>query len=108
MSHSFQEGALEFRFPDAWLVCRPAESPFYRRHFSGFAGGCREVDFLIFDPNDRALWLLEVKDFSRFNRTNPEPLSRSWLRKFAMYSRSLPQRTRIATSHTKRDPPEQD
>jgi hypothetical protein len=67
MPQTFQEGRVEFSFPDTWLVLRPEKASYYKRHFQNFAGGCKEMDFILFDPTANVLWLLEVKDYT----TNP-------------------------------------
>ena len=66
MSQPFVEQSLHFDFPDDWLICRPETCSFYSRHFQSFAGGCREMDFLAYDPANSTLWLIEVKDYSWF------------------------------------------
>ena len=69
MSQKFQEGRLQFLFPDAWQICRPEGCSFYSRHFSNFAGGNKEVDFAAYDPAGNTLWLIEVKDYQTNFRT---------------------------------------
>lgn len=69
MTKPFDEGGLRFTFPPRWRVLRPARSSFYRRHFQGLAGGCKETDFVAYDPDLRVLWLIEVKDYSVHGRT---------------------------------------
>jgi hypothetical protein len=66
MSQDFPEGLLTFSFPDTWRICRPGVSSFFVRHFSNFCRGCKEMDFLAFDPTQTILWFIEVKDY----RTN--------------------------------------
>jgi hypothetical protein len=68
VSQQFVELRLRFDFPDGWSICRPQDCSFYVRHFQGFAGGCKEVDFLAYDPASRILWLVEVKDYSTSGR----------------------------------------
>jgi len=63
MSQDFAEGRLKFSFPDDWLICRPEGSSFYVRHFANFCGGCKEMDFLAYDPRGQTVWLIEVKDY---------------------------------------------
>lgn len=80
MPQSFSEGQLSFDFPDAWHVCRLQDTSFYIRHFQGFCGqagggGCKEMDFLAYDPVGRVLWLIEVKDYRVEQRTKPIELS---------------------------------
>jgi len=64
MPQTFQEGRVEFEFPDTWVVLRPEKATYYKRHFQSFAGGCKEMDFLLFDPGSKVLWLFEVKDYT--------------------------------------------
>jgi hypothetical protein len=75
MSQDFDEGRLKFRFPNGWLVCRPESTSFYTRHFQNFCGGCREMDFLAFDPATHVLWLIEVKDYENDRRTKQQDLA---------------------------------
>lgn len=74
MSQQFSEGNLTFSFPSTWLVCRPEKTSFYVRHFQGFCNGCKEMDFLAFDPGANSLWLIEVKDYRQNPRTKQEHL----------------------------------
>lgn len=69
MPQTFTEGSLTFEFPDTWRICRPEECAYYYRHFQGFCGGAKEVDFLAYDPGSKILWLIEVKDYSWFRRS---------------------------------------
>ena len=64
MSQSFKEGRIKFNFHDTWKVCRPEKSAFYTKHFQKFCGGCKEIDFLLLEPESQTLWLLEVKDYT--------------------------------------------
>jgi hypothetical protein len=75
MSQDFLEGAITFKFPDGWHICRPECTSFYERHFQHFCGGCKEMDFLAFDPENRVLWLIEAKDYRIHNRTKKEELA---------------------------------
>lgn len=68
MSQSFTEGRIRFDFPDDWKVCRPEKSAFYTRQFQNFCGGCKEIDFLMLEPEPQTLWLLEVKDYTTNSR----------------------------------------
>jgi hypothetical protein len=69
MPHIYQEGRLEFTFPDELQVTRPGTSAYYTRHFQSFCGGCKETDFTAWDGPVRTLWLIEVKDYSTSVRT---------------------------------------
>lgn len=67
MPQQFQEGRIRFEFPDEWEVFRPERASYYKNHFQKFAGGCKEMDFILFEPN-RTLWLMEVKDYTTDRR----------------------------------------
>lgn len=69
MAQLFTEGSLTFEFADHWDICRPEHCAYYTRHFQGFCGGAKEIDFLAYDPGSQNLWLIEVKDYSWFRRT---------------------------------------
>lgn len=75
MSQNFPEGNLTFSFPDDWRICRPESTSFYSRHFQRFCGGCKEMDFVAFDPTSRTLWFIEVKDYALNPRTKQEELA---------------------------------
>ena len=75
MSQDFPEGKLTFRFPDDWHICRPESTSYYSRHFQNFCGGCREMDFVAFDPNNLTLWFIEVKDYDANSRTKQQNLA---------------------------------
>ncbi len=71
-SESFQpgsscvEGVYRFQFDAGYLVCRSECSPFYSRHAQNFCNSCKEMDFMLYHPGKKELWLIEVKDY-RFN-----------------------------------------
>ena len=77
MPQTFAEGQLKFDFPDDWQICRLENTSFYKRHFQSFCnfsgsdGGCKEMDFLAYDPAALVLWLVEVKDYRVQQRTKP-------------------------------------
>jgi hypothetical protein len=75
MSQQFTEGNLTFGFPDDWHVCRPSATSFYRRHFQDFCEGCKEMDFLAFQPSGNTLWFIEVKDYRNNQRTKEKGLA---------------------------------
>ena len=81
MPQTFIEGNLTFDFPDIWQIYRLGETSFYQRHFQHFCivpggdGGCKEVDFLGYDPVALALWFVEVKDYRVQQRTKPIDLA---------------------------------
>lgn len=72
MPQSYQENRIRFEFPDGWKVLRPEKASYYTRHFQNFAGGCKEMDFILFEPANRVLWLLEVKDYTSNPRTKTQ------------------------------------
>ncbi len=65
------EGAYHYAFPSGWIVVRLQEDDFYRRHFQGFNGGSKEVDFAALDAKAACLWLMEAKDYSLHPRSKP-------------------------------------
>ncbi len=60
------EGEYRFHFDPGYLVCRSECSPFYSRHAQNFCNSCKEMDFMLYHPGKKELWLIEVKDY-RFN-----------------------------------------
>ena len=75
----FAEGNLTFEFEDHVVVVRPQDSTFYRKQWQGFATpkgqeGNKETDFVILDPEQRAIWLVESKDYRNQIRTKPSSL----------------------------------
>ena len=60
------EGLHRFHFEPGYLVCRSECSPFYSHHAQNFCNSCKEMDFMLYHPIKRELWLIEVKDY-RFN-----------------------------------------
>lgn len=60
------EGVHRFNFEAGYLVCRCECSPFYSRHAQNFCNSCKEMDFILYHPGKKELWLIEVKDY-RFN-----------------------------------------
>ena len=60
------EGLHRFHFDAGYLVCRSECSPFYSHHAQNFCNSCKEMDFMLYHPGKRELWLIEVKDY-RFN-----------------------------------------
>ncbi len=66
MAQRFREGQIAFDFPNGWLIARPGASAYYSKHFQNFAphdAGNKETDFLAWDPDEKQLWLMEVKDY---------------------------------------------
>lgn len=68
------EGNLEHRFPADWTASKYDEWPYYRNHFERGFGGCKAVDFVAQDPQDR-LWLVELKDYRVYPRTKPSEIA---------------------------------
>lgn len=60
------EGLHRFVFEAGFHVCRFECSPFYSHHAQNFGGSCKEMDFVLYHPGKKELWLIEVKDY-RFN-----------------------------------------
>lgn len=63
MSQDFNEGSLNFKFPDDWLVCRAEHSKYYKEKFQKFVEPSKEMDFFAYEPAAKTLWLIEVKDY---------------------------------------------
>lgn len=57
------EGLHRFHFDAGYEVCRFECSPYYSRHAQNFCNGCKEMDFVLYHPGKRDLWLIEVKDY---------------------------------------------
>lgn len=68
------EGRLTFEFPAAWLAEKYDETGFYKQHFQQLADS-KCVDIVAFDNSNRTyLWLIEVKDYRRHQRTKSQNL----------------------------------
>ena len=67
------EGALSFRFPDGWQICKYDDTSFQKEHFNSFAGGSKGVDFVALSP-EAVVWLIEVKDYRSRRRQKPMDL----------------------------------
>ncbi|MFR1410860.1 MAG: hypothetical protein ACLSUW_00100 [Akkermansia sp.] len=68
MSHKpseahYVEGVHRFWIDEGYVVCRIECSGYYARQAQNFCGGCKEMDFLLYHPERRDLWLIEVKDY---------------------------------------------
>lgn len=59
----YQEGRIKFTFDESLPLIRAEDCSFYRKTFQTFCGGCKEMDFIFYDPEDKCLWFLEVKDY---------------------------------------------
>ena len=78
MAQRFREGQISFDFPNGWLIARPGESPYYSRHFQRFGSGgqgVKEADFVAWDPAEKTVWLMEVKDYRLHPRTKIHDLA---------------------------------
>ncbi|WP_295444879.1 hypothetical protein [uncultured Thiodictyon sp.] len=76
---SYQEGALRFDFPDAWMVRKLDGTSFFRKRFQSFAKpldgkGSKSVDLVAFHPDVEDLWLIEVRDYRAEPRTKSSEL----------------------------------
>jgi len=60
------EGLHRFNFEAGYYVCRFECSPFYSHYAQNFCNSCKEMDFVLYHPGKKELWLIEVKDY-RFN-----------------------------------------
>lgn len=60
---AYIEGVHRFVIDEGYLVCRVECSEYYFRSAQNFCGGCKEMDFLLYHPKNRDLWLIEVKDY---------------------------------------------
>lgn len=64
--HSYIEGQYRFTFEEGYEICRVECSDYYKQNMQNFCRGCKEMDFILYHPHKKELWLVEVKDF-RFN-----------------------------------------
>lgn len=62
------EGKLSYTFSDTWNVTKYDDWVFYRRQFERSCCGNKAVDFLAYNPGDRTLWLIELKDYRQYRR----------------------------------------
>lgn len=66
------EDKLAHDFPDAWSVTKYDDWAFYRNQFQNCCGGNKAMDFLGYDPTERTLWMVELKDYRQFSRTKDD------------------------------------
>lgn len=66
---TLNEGKLSSIFPDTWDVTKYDDWAFYRNQFVNCCDGNKAVDFLAYDPGERTLWLIELKDYRQFRRS---------------------------------------
>lgn len=57
------EGVHRFHFEAGYELCRFECSPYYSRQAQNFCNSCKEMDFVLYHPGKRDLWLIEVKDY---------------------------------------------
>jgi len=60
---TMQVEGLSFHFPDSWTVTQYDAWPFYKNRFKDACGGSKAIDLLALNPEDKTLWLIEVKDY---------------------------------------------
>ncbi len=86
MPNTITEGSICYTFPDHCVVFQPEESTFYSKHWQSFSQepgseGNAEIDFVVFDPADKRLWLIEAKDYRLHARTKPSEIGQEFARK---------------------------
>lgn len=57
------EGVHRFHFEAGYELCRFECSAYYSRQAQNFCNSCKEMDFVLYHPGKRDLWLIEVKDY---------------------------------------------
>lgn len=68
---------LQFNFPAGWQTAKCDDWTFYRKHFIRLKDGLKSIDLLALSPKmtgdetTPTLWLIEVKDYRRHQRTRP-------------------------------------
>lgn len=73
MTTLFVDG-LTFQFPNDWIIGRYDDWAFYHNRFKRISNGLKALDLLAVSPN-RTAWLIEVKDYRRFQRSKPSNLA---------------------------------
>ena len=63
-----EEGNLACDFPADWNVTKYDDWGYYRNQFQSSCTGNKGMDFLGFNPGDRVLWLIELKDYRQGRR----------------------------------------
>lgn len=63
--------------PDGWMVWKYDDSKFHRKQFQNFAAGSKAMDVVAL-ATDGTLWLIEVKDYRRNNRSKPATCLQRW------------------------------
>ena len=69
---TLREGDMVFEFHEGCEASHYDKWAFFRKQFSGLAGGSKAVDFLCI--KDGYSWLIEVKDYRHHPRTKPSEL----------------------------------
>lgn len=69
------EDKIACDFPANWKVTKYDDWAFYRNQFQNCCSRNKAMDFLGFNPEDRTLWMIEVKDYRQFRRTKDEHIS---------------------------------
>ena len=69
------EQELAYDFPSSWEVTKYDDWAFYRNQFQNCCKGNKAMDFLAFNPADRTLWMIEIKDYRQHPRTKDDTLS---------------------------------
>lgn len=67
------EDRLTFTFPAGAMAGKYDDWTHYRRQFNAAFGGAKAIDLLYVE--DRAGWLIEIKDYRRHTRTKPTDLA---------------------------------
>lgn len=68
------EGKLACSFPDDWHITKYDDWAFYKNRFVNSCCGNKGVDFLAYDPAERILWLIELKDYRQFRRAKDDKI----------------------------------
>lgn len=68
------EGALTFSFPNGCEASKYDDWKFYKERFQSVAGGSKAADILCLDEDRRVVWLIEIKDYRRYQREKDSDL----------------------------------
>lgn len=72
---------LHFEFPPSWKIGKYDDWDFYKNRFIRMWNGLKAVDLLAVDPQEKTLWMIEVKDYRLFPRTKAIDLADEVARK---------------------------
>ncbi len=75
--------SLCFEFPDSWLVGKYDDWELYKNRFVRMWNGIKGIDLLAVDPQDKTVWMIEVKDYRQAQRTKSIDLAEEIARKVA-------------------------